>query len=62
MALQCGPSYYNARRSLNRANDAKFMEQFVEIMMRGEVERAPDGSEIITRPPVRKMFLIYTEI
>ncbi|MCL2383647.1 MAG: hypothetical protein FWC79_05890 [Oscillospiraceae bacterium] len=40
----------------------RFSEEFVEIMIRGEVEISEDGSEIITRPPVRKIFLIYTVI
>jgi len=54
---------YNARDPFTIfPSDARFIEEFIEIMVRGEVEMAEDGSIAVIRPPVRKMFLIYTAI
>ncbi|MCL2355197.1 MAG: hypothetical protein FWC68_04955, partial [Oscillospiraceae bacterium] len=54
-------AFINSFRSLELTEN-RFTEEFIEIMIRGEVEVAEDGSEIITRPPVRKIFLIYTVV
>ncbi|MCL2354358.1 MAG: hypothetical protein FWC68_00405 [Oscillospiraceae bacterium] len=58
--------FFNAIRSFSNLRGTRsglrFEEDFVEILVRGEIEIAPDGSERVTTPPVRKIFLIYTAI